>query len=114
MTNAQIISQAAYRLMTEGKIGTTGRTVTVTMLDEEGNAYDKEIMEPESIHTFATWKKLGFRVKKGEHAVARITIWKYAAKKAEPSDDEPVKIGDAGRMFLKESCFFATSQVELA
>lgn len=104
MTNAQIIFNERVRLMEENKIGTTGRTILVQ--DNEGN--ELELAEPEEIHTFAAWKSLGYSVKKGEKAVAKFTIWKYAEKKVEEGkDEETIK-----NMFMKSSCFFAQSQVE--
>lgn len=109
MTNAAIINEAAYQLMVEGKIGTTGRAITVKMLDKDGNEFEKVIPEPEMLHTFQHWKSLGFKVKKGEHAVARIEIWKHASKMETDDNGEEI---DKSRMFRKVACFFSMSQVE--
>ena len=107
VTNAQIIFFAAQKLLEEGKIQGTGRTIIFEMPTGE----TIEAPEPEAIHTFAAWKARGYKVRKGEHAVARITIWKYGKDKVneEKPDEEP-----GGHCFLKESCFFAASQVEPA
>lgn len=61
----------------------------------------------EEIHTFQRWKAMGYSVKKGEHAIAKFPIWKMGTKK--DKDGEEV---ETGRMFMKTSAFFKTSQVE--
>ena len=104
MTNAQIITNARFALMEQGIIGTTGRTLT--FVDEEGD--EKQMPEPEVIHTYQTWKELGYQVKKGSKAVARFTIWKHvAAKKNEETQTETPE-----RMFMKNASWFTFSQVE--
>lgn len=70
---------------------------------------DGLIKPEEEIHTFQGWKDRGYRVKRGEHAITRLTIWKYAGKKDKETEEET-----DGHCFLKNSCFFATSQVERA
>lgn len=109
MTNAMIIEQAAIELMKAGKIGTTGRMFKAITVDENGNEREEFINEPEPIHTFQYWKSAGYKVKKGEHAVARIPIWKYSEKKDVDENGNEI---DLSRMFQKVSCFFAMAQVE--
>lgn len=109
MTNAAIIQDAAFQLMKEGKIGTTGRMFKCTVQDADGNESEMLCPEPEMIHTFQHWKSLGFKVKKGEHAVARIEIWKHASKTETDENGEEI---DKSRMFRKVACFFSMSQVE--
>lgn len=82
MTNEQIIFNESVELMKSGKIGKTGRQFEVE--DENGNKIMLD--EPEDIHTFQAWKKLGYCVKKGEKAVAQFYIWKCVSKKAENSE----------------------------
>ena len=113
MTNEAIIFSAALALMEAGKIGTTGKTITWT--DAEGN--EQEGPEPEAIHTFARWKDLGYSVKKGEHAVAKLQIWKGAPQhveiEAKNDRGEAVTVEqDSLKMFKKVAHFFAASQVE--
>lgn len=102
MTNAQIIYNASMSLMKQGIIGTTGRVFEA--IDGEGNKIT--VQEPEEIHTYQTWKSLGFQVQKGQKAVASFAIWKHTVKKAKKEDEE-----DKESMFLKVSSFFARSQV---
>ena len=103
MTNAKIILMESIKLMEEGVIGKsiTGDKV----LTPDG----KEVDMPEPIHTFAVWKLLGYKVKAGEHAIAKFPIWKYTSKKVEDENGEDT---DRADMFLKTSAFFKKSQVE--
>jgi hypothetical protein len=105
MTNAQIIFNEAVELMKDGKIGTTGKQFEVE--DENGNKMMLD--EPEDIHTFKAWKKLGYCVKKGEKAVAQFYIWKCVSKKVENSEG---MTEEQKRMFMKKASFFSASQVQ--
>lgn len=113
MTNAQIIFNESIKLMEDGVIGSTGRMITVQ--DNEGNK--KQFPEPEPIHTYATWKKLGFQVKKGQKAIASFTIWKHVDKKTEmevtyTDGSKGTEEVDNSKMFLKKASFFKADQVE--
>lgn len=105
MTNQYIIYKESQRLLKEGKLKATGRVFTFTLTNGE----KVEVQETEPIHTFAAWKELGYKVKKGEHAIAKFSIWKYSSKKTENENGEEV---ENGRCWLKESHFFSQSQVE--
>ena len=115
MTNAQIIFNESIRLVEEQKIGTTGRLLTV--VDGEGN--EKTIPEPEPIHTFDEWKRMGLYVKRGEHAVAAFPIWVVNRKPVKlPMKDvktgETVEVTeDSTRYVMKTAYFFAASQVSI-
>ena len=107
MTNAQIIFMESCRLMEEGVIGTTGRKLLMDMPD----GTTKEFMEPEPIHTYNTWKALGYQVRKGEKNIASFTIWKARTKKGEATGDEEGQ--EETRMFMKTAHFFKISQCEM-
>lgn len=106
MTNAQIILAEQIRLADEGILKYTGRILETVLAD----GTTTEIKEIQPIHTFQAWKKLGYKVKKGEKAIARFPIWKYTTKKSESEDGEEEKINS--RMFMKVSAFFTDEQVE--
>lgn len=105
MTNAMIILGESVRLMEEGILEGTGQFVEIK--NEDGSVTKLEL--PEEIHTFAAWKSMGYKVKKGEHAIASFPIWKYTNKTVENENGEEEK---KGNMFLKVSAFFRRSQVE--
>lgn len=102
MTNEMIIFNEGQRLAAEGKIGYTGRQFEVKTDDGKVQI----IKETEPIHTFATWKTMGMKVKKGEHAVTKLVIWKHTEKEKEDGEKD-------AKMFMKTSHFFSASQVEV-
>ena len=113
MTNSQIIFDHSQKLAEDGVIAYTGRTIPVLL--EDGT--ESEIKETEPIHTFAEWKKSGFMVQKGQHAVAKFAIWMFtdkprrstvAAREAAGQDTEAAD----PHYYLKESAFFSASQVK--
>ncbi len=118
MTNAQIIFQESLNLMENGVIKGTGRMFEAVIVDKDGNETKQMVEEPEAIHTYATWKQLGYQVKKGEKAKASFTIWKYVEGKKETIE---VKYTDGttgteevdnNKMFMKKAHFFTMDQVE--
>jgi len=115
MTNADIILTESIRLSESGKIGTTGRMITI----ETDSGAVREIPEPEAIHTYDEWKRMGLQVRRGEHAVAAFPIWVLNRKKEKlPAKDvktgEVVEITEESRRFVKKTAyFFSFSQVDL-
>ena len=105
MTNEQIIFNNSIELMKDGKIGKTGRQFEF----EDENENKIMLDEPEAIHTFQAWKKLGYCVKKGEKAVAQFYIWKCVSKKVENSEG---MTEEQKRMFMKKASLFSASQVQ--
>lgn len=103
MTNAQIIFWESVDLMEAGIIGTTGRSVTVETKDGE----KKQLFEPEAIHTFQAWKKLGRQVTKGQKAIAAFTIWKHCPARTTKDGEEK-----EARMIMKKAHFFKLDQTE--
>ena len=111
MTNANIILGESIRLMAEGVLEGTGEMLTVKYDD----GHSEVIEVPEPIHTYQAWKALGYQVRKGEKAIAKFMIWKYAEKKAKEGIPEiAVKEGDVIKrnMIMKTAAFFKMSQVE--
>lgn len=113
MTNEAIIFGERIKLAEAGVIGYTGNEIAVV------NAAGEQfvIAEPEELHTFAVWKKMGFVVKKGEKAIAQFPIWNYSQKKVLDEDKKPVLDEDGNEMvkssmYMKVAAFFTASQVE--
>lgn len=109
ITNAMIVLEQAIALAEAGKIGYTGEILTV-----EINGEEITMKEPEQIHTYARWKAMGYQVRRGEKAIAKFKVWKYAAakKKADDDSEEKTASADRGKMFLKQAAFFSATQVE--
>ena len=128
MNNAQIIFNESLELMKNGIIGTTGRKITVEY-EKDGEQIKETIDEPETINTFAEWKRLGLMVQKGQKAKASFMIWMYADKKTKLSKEDAEKInavminadgskaqeGDEisanGHYYMKKASFFTADQV---
>lgn len=109
MTNAEIIFQNRVFLMEQEVIkGIPG--TQISFKGEDG--LERQILMPEEIHTFDGWKKLGWQVQKGQHAVAKFPIWKMAGKKkqAQADDEEVDKDQKGGKFFMKMSFFFTKDQ----
>jgi antirestriction protein ArdC len=65
------------------------------------------------LHTYQTWKKLGYQVKKGEKSEHKIPVWKPSTKKVEVENEDGTKEEKTnGRYFIKTSAFFTQEQVE--
>lgn len=109
MTNAQIIFNNRVFLMEQDIIkGIPGTSVTIS--DEQG---ERTVLMPEEIHTFNEWKKMGYQVQKGEHAVAKFPIWKHVSgKKQEQELDEDQEQEAGGRYIKKVAFFFTAAQVK--
>jgi len=125
MNNQQIIFNESIELMKDGIIGTTGRQITIEY-EKDGEKVKETIPEPEEIHTYKEWQKLGLQVQKGEKAIAKFTIWMYTDKKSKLSAEDAAKINEIaeginaqegdeisnnGHYYMKEAAFFKASQV---
>jgi len=119
MTNREIIFMESMRLMEAGVLHGSGVYAVIT--DAEGA--ERRVELPEAIHTFAAWKRAGYCVKRGEHAVACFPVWKYTerrrtqaegAENAENGDEAPDADGSqaGGRMYMRKAFFFTAAQVE--
>lgn len=109
LTNQMIVLTQALALAEAGKIGYAGNTLTVEIDGEE-----KELREPEQIHTYARWKAMGYQVRKGERAIAKFKVWKHVAGKKKNDDSEEEKTAGRGKMILKQAAFFSFAQVDPA
>ena len=98
MTNFELITGAAIAegIYTEQEI--------VELIKQTGDL---------PLHTFAEWKRMGYRVKKGEHAKMTCFIWKWSDKQkaVEQEDGNEVEI-DASHFYKTKAFFFTKEQVE--
>lgn len=69
----------------------------------------------EEVHTFARWKQMGYKVKKGQKALFHTSLWKKSNTKnrqiLNDSDDKTSEQSSTG-MYLCKSYLFGKSQVE--
>lgn len=64
----------------------------------------------EDMHTFARWKELGYKVRKGEHGI-ETRLWKYSKGKSNEDANEETDIKH-GRCYMAKAYLFKRSQVE--
>lgn len=64
----------------------------------------------EEVHTFAMWKSLGYKVKKGEHAKFEAQIWKHSSKTIHNNDTDADETKES--LYMTKAFFFGRSQVE--
>lgn len=113
MKNSEIVFANRVFLMEQGVIkGIPG--TSLLWKDDQG---EREIMMPEEIKTFDAWRKEGFIVQKGQHAVAKFQIWMPKTKKGKKVEaGESENADDAEMMakgfYKKLSYFFTRDQVQ--
>lgn len=102
MTNVEIIFNESVKLMNDKHISGSGVV---------GYSPDGKKMElPETIHTPATWRQLGFAVKKGQKAVSEFPIWKRGNEPVDEFDD--IRDGKFDyELMLKQVSWFTKDQV---
>ena len=114
MRNSEIVFANRVFLMEQGVIkGIPG--TSLLWKDDQG---EREIMMPEEIKTFDAWRKEGFIVQKGQHAVAKFQIWMPKTKKGKKVEaGEGENADDAEMMakgfYKKLSYFFTRDQVQV-
>ena len=59
------------------------------------------------LYTWAVWKNMGYRVRKGEKCKHRVQMWRYGEKKIEQDGQEKT----VGRCFHKTMNLFTSEQV---
>lgn len=104
MTNEQIITEIAMQLYGEENV--------LEMISEG--------IEP-PLHTLQGWASRGYKIKKGEHAVAETKLWKKKKKKKSDSGEEVQEPDEQdGQMptnrdfYMCRSFLFGKDQVEKA
>ena len=93
MTNAEIIKRAAI--------------INNIFTEEQVQEYAKN-GERIPLHTYIEWKKMGYQVKKGEHATISLPLWKFRTKK----DEETGEIDE--KAYMQTAYLFTDKQVEKA
>lgn len=108
MTNEMIILNERLDAAEQGIIGTTGKMITIETPDGE----KVTVAEPEEMHTFQTWKSLGFSVQKGQKAKVTTRLWRYNSKKKKSEDNNEKEDGENSRdYYLCKAFLFSASQV---
>lgn len=71
----------------------------------------------ETFHTFAEWKRMGYSVKKGQHAALVCNLWRYTDKPSKAAREEAAAAGEDApeidpHFYMVKSHLFHALQVE--
>jgi hypothetical protein len=121
MTNNEIIFETVRNTFTPAQLAElvqstytaeqiAARRANVTITVDEGSDESAEnifsaMLAADTFHTFAEWKRMGYSVKKGQHAALTCQLWKYtdkpgkaareaAAHTLTPGAEEPPETGE--------------------
>ena len=113
---AQLVS-ATY---TEEQVLARRGSVTITV-DPESSENPEDIFTAlpaaETFHTFAEWKRMGYSVKKGQHAALVCNLWKYTEKPGKAAREAAAESGQDApetdpHFYMARSHLFRRLQVE--
>ena len=113
---AQLVS-ATY---TEEQVLARRGSVTITV-DPESSENPEDIftalLAAETFHTFAEWKRMGYSVKKGQHAALVCNLWKYTEKPGKAAREAAAEAGQDApetdpHFYMARSHLFSRLQVE--
>lgn len=133
MTNNEIILQAVSTAFTPEQIAAlvaacytpeqiAARRACVVLPEGCEASADDMIaadMAADTFHTFAEWKRLGYSVKKGEHAALVCHLWRFTDRPtkaqreaAEAAGENPEESGGGDHFYKAKSHLFSRLQVE--
>lgn len=85
--------------------------------DETPEIVFNAMLTAEALHTFAEWKRLGYVVKKGQHAALVCNLWKYTDKPGKAAREAAAAAGEDApetdpHFYMAKSHLFHALQVE--
>lgn len=133
MTNNEIIFETVRATFNPAQLSTlvsaiytpaqiTARRANFSAVLEEGSAEtEDEIFTAElaaqTFHTFSEWKRMGYSVKKGQHAALVVNLWKYTDKPGKAAKEAAAQAGQDApetdpHFYMARSHLFNRLQVE--
>lgn len=121
MTNSEIITNTVKAAFDAEQIA---QLTSAIFTPEQIAARQGMGMEPAEIlasafHTFQEWKRLGYSVKKGEHAALTAYLWKYSDKPSKAQREaaaaagtDPEDIAGGDHFYKAKSYLFSFLQVD--
>ena len=118
-TPAQL-AQLVAATYTEEQVLARRGSVTITV-DPESSENPEDILTAllaaETFHTFAEWKRMGYSVKKGQHAALVCNLWKYTEKPGKAAREAAAEAGQDApetdpHFYMARSHLFSRLQVE--
>ena len=62
--------------------------------DETPDAVFHAMLAADTFHTFAEWKRMGYSVKKGQHAALVCNLWKYTDKPGKAAKEAAAELAE--------------------
>jgi hypothetical protein len=133
MTNNQIIQEAVaatftpeqlaelvQAIYTPEQLAARAAGVVITVAEESDATPESilnEMLAADTFHTFAEWKRMGYSVKKGQHAALVCNLWKYTDKPGKAAKEAASEAGkDAPEsdphFYMAKAHLFNALQVE--
>ena len=133
MTNNEIIFETVRASFTPAQLSElvkathtaeqiSARRASVTITVTEGSDETPEsvffaMLAAETFHTFAEWKRMGYSVKKGQHAALVCNLWKYTDKPGKAAREAAAAAGQDApesdpHFYMAKSHLFHALQVE--
>lgn len=118
--NPDQLQQLAEQIYTVQQIEARRAGCKIVMEDatpEKENAFFLADLVSAQFHTFAEWKRMGYSVKKGQHAALVCNLWQYTDKPGKAARDAAASAGkDAPEtdphFYRTKSYLFFRAQVE--
>ena len=85
--------------------------------DETPENVFNAMLAAETFHTFAEWKRMGYSVKKGQHAALVCNLWKYTDKPGKAAREAAAAAGEDApesdpHFYMAKAHLFHALQVE--
>ena len=115
MTNDQIIYNTVKTAFTQEQITEMNQKIYSPQQIALYSA-DPCQLAAQGFHTFAEWKRMGFAVKKGQHAALVANLWKYSDKPSKAAREAAEAAGEEAptdsRFYRTKAYLFHRLQVE--
>ena len=118
--SAAQLSELVHATFTPEQINARRAAIKITVAegsDETPEGIFYATLAAETFHTFAEWKRMGYSVKKGQHAALTCQLWKYtdkpgkAAREAAEADGKDAPETDP-HFYMTKAHLFHALQVE--
>lgn len=102
------------------KINARRASVKITVAEDSGDTPEdifNAMLAADTFHTFAEWKRMGYSVKKGEHAALVCNLWKYTDKPGKAAREAAAAAGQDApesdpHFYMAKAHLFSALQVQ--
>ena len=102
------------------KINARRASVKITVTEDSDDTPEdifNAMLAADTFHTFAEWKRMGYSVKKGEHAALVCNLWKYTDKPGKAAREAAAAAGQDApesdpHFYMAKAHLFSALQVQ--